>query len=40
MQSLSSFPFSFRNQVHEAAVPIAGALHSSLLLHVLVAVSM
>jgi len=34
------FAFSFRNQVHKAAVPIAGALHSSFLLHVLVAVSM
>lgn len=38
MQSHSFLP-SFGNQVHEAAVAIAGALHSSLLLHILVAVS-
>lgn len=33
------FPFSFGNQVREAAVSIAGFPHSSLLLHILVVVS-
>lgn len=36
IQSLSFFPFSFGNQVHEAAAPNGGALHSSLQLCILV----